>query len=497
MFGGPKFRSIDDIDSSVQMKLYSLTKRQIFTVFSCFFLAVATTILIGINGPPVVYSEVVHSSEMPHIAKEELKLDRGPFFLDSPYLSSFNQQLYLWCQILTNNSASAGKYSEPFGMNVKILGKEDNNYGYEVNKDSNERTRLLQCHRDTCSEFLVMHLGHLQYLLYTVIVQFHSLNSLPHPIREVIFTWQTFNPNFTQLEIWFRFGFLVITFAAICLFAHSMRKFSIKDWTIEQKWIVILLPLLLLYNNPLFALTFLVSSWVPNLFDALFQTSFCGALLMFWVCTYHGLRTQERGVCLFYIPKITLVGSIWMLALFFASWESYHKTTDPTYSTDYDFKNYTPLRIVFFVALGVYVLYLLFLIIRAWTELTSLPYFDVRLKFLTILTFIIIIACCSLLFIRYGLRMTDGEAFGGGIMSRYSNAAEFLSLYSILNFYVYTLAFVYSPAKNAYTDGHFRDNPAFSMLNDESDDDVMYGGKSGAGMVNGQRMGAKLMSDSD
>lgn len=34
-----------------------------------------------------------------------------------------------------------------------------------------------------------------------------------------------------------------------CLFAHSLRKFSMRDWGIEQKWMSVLLPLLLLYNG--------------------------------------------------------------------------------------------------------------------------------------------------------------------------------------------------------------------------------------------------------
>lgn len=79
--------------------------------------------------------------------------------------------------------------------------------------------------------------------------------------------------------------------------------------------------------------------------------------------------------------------------------------------------------------------------------------------------------------------------------------AEFLSFYGLLNFYLYTLAFVYSPSKNALygqwwkhgvgidvsnccdkvlwlvllhiSDIQLKDNPAFSMLND-SDDEVIY-----------------------
>lgn len=39
------------------------------------------------------------------------------------------------------------------------------------------------------------------------------------------------------------------TLSSQCLFAHSLRKFSMRDWGIEQKWMGILLPLLLLYNG--------------------------------------------------------------------------------------------------------------------------------------------------------------------------------------------------------------------------------------------------------
>lgn len=43
----------------------------------------------------------------------------------------------------------------------------------------------------------------------------------------------------------------VCPFFSQCMFAHSLRKFSMRDWGIEQKWMSILLPLLLLYNGNL------------------------------------------------------------------------------------------------------------------------------------------------------------------------------------------------------------------------------------------------------
>jgi len=35
---------------------------------------------------------------------------------------------------------------------------------------------------------------------------------------------------------------------------------------------------------------FLINSWLPGMLDALFQVSFLCALLLFWLCVYHGLR---------------------------------------------------------------------------------------------------------------------------------------------------------------------------------------------------------------
>lgn len=107
-----------------------------------------------------------------------------------------------------------------------------------------------------------------------------------------------------------------------CWFGHSLRKYPLHDWSIEQKWISILLPLLILYNSklisiwtnlihnntnltfyegllyntffvytdPLFSMIFLINSWVPGMIDAILQTTFLCAILMFWLCVYHGLR---------------------------------------------------------------------------------------------------------------------------------------------------------------------------------------------------------------
>lgn len=44
--------------------------------------------------------------------------------------------------------------------------------------------------------------------------------------------------------------------------------------------------------DPFFPLSFLVNSWFPGMLDDLFQSVFLCALLLFWLCVYHGIRVQ-------------------------------------------------------------------------------------------------------------------------------------------------------------------------------------------------------------
>lgn len=42
--------------------------------------------------------------------------------------------------------------------------------------------------------------------------------------------------------------------------------------------------------DPIFPLVFLINSWIPGMFDVVFQTTFIATLMLFWLCLYHGIR---------------------------------------------------------------------------------------------------------------------------------------------------------------------------------------------------------------
>nr|KAG5711012.1 hypothetical protein BaRGS_013746 [Batillaria attramentaria] len=266
---------------------------------------------------------------------------------------------------------------------AQTLVKSDNP---ELSPEMHNRTRRLRC-SEKCEDLIVMHLGFLDYSYYFITIRFYDLEEAKFNIRSITFD---------------------------CMFAHSLRKFSVRDWSIEQKWMSILLPLLLLYNDPLFPLTFLVNSWIPGMFDGLFQASFLSALLLFWLCVYHGVRQKmvltncfgwfqtNRRFARFYLPKLLLVGLLWITAVTLASWQEYNELHDPTYYYRLDASNFVGFKIFFFVIGGIYLLFLIYLLIRAYAELRQMPYFDLRLKFMTALMVIVIGITIAIVVMRFG-----------------------------------------------------------------------------------------------
>ncbi|KAM8953634.1 transmembrane protein 181 isoform 2-T2 [Pelodytes ibericus] len=467
------------------MRLYTLSKRHFVLVFVVFFICFGLTVFIGIAGPNVI--EATSST---------MGIDnRSEVLLKSPILSTYNQQLWLTCRIQLNKPDDVTIQTN-FTMTVQIRGMPPDAAVTYISNQKHTRPRTISC-AQKCDDIIVVHLGYLNYTAYQLNVGFENLKQLKYSLTGLSFTWKTYNPSFSQVEIWFRFVFVVLTFMVTCLFAHSLRKFSMRDWGIEQKWMSVLLPLLLLYDDPFFPLTFLINSWFPGMLDDLFQSLFLCALLLFWLCVYHGIRVQGERKCLtFYLPKFFIVGLLWLASVTLGIWQTVNELRDPTYQYRVDTGNFQGMKIFFLIIASMYILYLLFLIIRACTELRNMPYVDLRLKFLTALTFVVLIISIAILYLRFGAQALQ-DNFVAELSTHYQNSAEFLSFYGLLNFYLYTLAFVYSPSKNALYESQLKDNPAFSMLND-SDDDVIYGSDyEEMPLQNGQAIRAKYKEESD
>ncbi|XP_044262247.1 transmembrane protein 181 [Tribolium madens] len=467
----------DRCERSVYMRLYSMHKREFVMVFIAFFACFGLALFIGIAGPPITSTTELDAKTLLNKDNHSNSIATGPFIMKTPSLVTYSQQLWVIAKLSTENTDDES-YDKSFLISVTIEGVDEDHKPVPIldGKHTRNRTRHLTCENQRCDEFVVLHLGFLDYTHYIITLNFYGLEAFHkrYEINQLTFYFKTYNPAFTQIEIGFRFIFLSATFIVACWFACTLRKYPMYDWSIEQKWMSLLLPLLLGHNNPVFPMMFLVNSWIPGMIDAIAQATFLCALLLFWLCIYHGLRQNERRILTFYFPKVFIVGMLWLPAIILATWEKYSELQDPTYNHVVDTPTFNTLKAFFFIFGVIYLVYLVILILKAYTELRSMPFFGLRLKFLTLLMIVVIAITFVITVLRFGVGILE-DNFVAQLSTHYNSSAQFMSFYGLLNFYIYTMAYVYSPAYKAVHEFDItKDNPAFSMIND-SDEDVIYG----------------------
>jgi hypothetical protein len=103
----------------------------------------------------------------------------------------------------------------------------------------------------------------------------------------------------------------------------------------------------------------------------------------------------ERRFLTFYLPKLILVGSLWVSAMILTCWQKLNATRDPTYNFEMDTVKFNVSYLTngfscssnnsdwcqqnlknFFIVCGVtYLLALVYLMFKAYSELRSMPYF--------------------------------------------------------------------------------------------------------------------------
>lgn len=71
---------------------------------------------------------------------------------------------------------------------------------------------------------------------------------------------------------------------------------------------------------------------------------------------------------------------------------------------------------------------------------------DMRLRFLTLFMMVVVGATLALTGMRYGAGVLEDD-FVSQLSTTYTSSAHFMCLYGLLNFYTFSMAYVYSPAQ--------------------------------------------------
>lgn len=74
---------------------------------------------------------------------------------------------------------------------------------------------------------------------------------------------------------------------------------------------------------------------------------------------------------------------------------------------------------------------------------------DLRLKFVTVFMLLVLGVSVVVMVMRFANSTVSSDSFVTEVSLPYTSATQFLVFYGLLNYYVYIMAYVYSPSHNA------------------------------------------------
>jgi len=238
----------------------------------------------------------------------------------------------------------------------------------------------------------------------------------------------------------FRYSFMALTGAVLCTYIWVVKRLQM-ELCLEERFVLFLLFTLALYDNPFFIGAVFVRHWIFLAVDAIATVTYiCTLLLVILVFTHRVLlRGNHDSAFIFYAPKLALVGAIWLVNVVMFTYVKLRQVDNPS---DIDWaatKEYQAYFITCAVLVDVYLLWLLVLIWRIARAPQTLSYHAKRFRFMWFLTIAVIIFTAGCIFLY--------------VFDRY-NAAEFLAMYAVYNFYTYVLAYLFAPSITRASDTH-------------------------------------------
>lgn len=426
-------------------------------VSAIFLILFVVSVIIGAVGPKAL----IYEQQLFNVTKNYFYGD-VTFTTNITGMSGSNQEFYQALVFYSNYSDVLGLSKKDIFLNTLVEGRNSGDDSFTT-ISSGTHQQTLTCSQGVdnntpimqvifagvsavedsiyaCAPINTVHQLYIKFEEYRIsykLQNFDLLRNMSLVQDKIKATWLYSNPAFTKFEIAWRYVFLGLSLInCIVFYFLCKRKMSYRNWTVEQKWMGYLAINLILYNNPLFAADFYAGTWVfPFLNICFLVTFFCSLFMALLVFTNYVItRDQDRTFCKFYLLKAIIVGVIWVFAIVFLSWSSFHEKDDPTYSTADEVPGFVFIEVVFILFVAAYLLLLFFYIAQTLTRRHLIPpSYGPRYKMIWFLSFLVILATASNVIVII--------AWKG-----YNNAASFLSYFSLYNLYVYLLCILLLPS---------------------------------------------------
>jgi len=370
-----------------------------------------------------------------------------------------NRMLYMTMSVHRN--VKGPSVSEDFDLHVSLVASDpfsftpsgDSPYILENRKE--EGTLAFSQGDLTSDNIFVYGLRQLYYSSYNSTVVIPKSSAVG--ITSVEMKHITINPAYTAWEMGWLYFFLIVTLGALFLpqvgYLARLKLVPSRQWTREQTWVLVLLELLVLFNDPFFAAQVYSSNGEGlSVLYIFFLATFLSVLLAFVITVLDDIliesrrdfddaplhvRVNEQWYSV-YLPKLVLCGVIWLLVVVTFVRITIKAEGDPTYGMRSDSSMHSAL-VALIVFMSFYIILLAVLLVRNAMSYSTLK---VQYQFLFTLTAFVVIVTIAGIFI--GSFQPVRASASAGTM--------FMTFHPLLNLYVWMLAFVYSPVESADQD---------------------------------------------
>lgn len=410
-----------------------------------FLVVVAGGVVLGALAGPAVYTT------QDKVITDPRQI--GAFFNGTSYLTmdayafgNLNQEVtisLIFKNKLYKSENSLGIAKNDVEMSAILMGKNSKEATFKpVNKVNQTQRKTITCRQRTmyCDPLIIAYLNYIPYNQYQLSVSLLNMQSLyEYGLFDdyVMIEFEYVKNEYSRWEVGWRYTFLFLS-VPFCVFylLYCYCRQQFQFWSSEQKYTSILLIIIILYNNPIFGFHFVVDSWVLPFLDNVFLATFFCFLLLAVLISVHGTIKPigERGL-FFYLPKLILMGLIWVFVLTALTYIRVQEQKDPSYSLSVGrYSSYQLIGIFIMFATGVYCLLLGYYIFRGFEYFRQNPFkFKNRVFIVWFITLLVIVGTivdvCLYLFKK-----------------TWNNSAQFLSYYVLYNAYVAVMGIFYLPS---------------------------------------------------
>lgn len=273
--------------------------------------------------------------------------------------------------------------------------------------------------------------------------------------------------EYSNLEMGLNIFFLLTSLAALVVFLYGIRAYIFHGWSYEQIWTVGILLSAIFYNNPFFALEYLVPGWFFQFFDAVVKDLFLALLIIFWLLCIEEFRDGDDfdANSKKHAPKVFVAAAYFVFAVITFTWASVADRRNPVLSSPFEIPAVVVLYVITVLILFGAIVWMVVMAVMAVPKIAHSPLMFTRFLFLAIPSFVLALVVLI-------------GAFCGNYGTGNTNSFQLVFFSTLYNVYTWLLVFGFWPAPGRYDLGNAKiieeDNEESRPIIDDTDDHTAF-----------------------